>query len=201
MKDFNEWKKNQNEKFWFECKNGISFYTNNINYKTDQLMLNSMFKNDGNSIYYCSNAIKLFKKEMYSLSTEHSEIIAKLRTETANLNTFQNYFHNNNNSHDFCDCGDARETVSHYLIDCKNFIESRMILRRELREINILFNQESMMQAQNILFPHLWQVFPAIENKDYKTRMNALLTERLAILKSVCDYVKHTQRFEVEFGI
>ena len=67
------------------------------------------------------NARKLMKKEFLALETANAEIIGKLRTERINLKTYEHAFHNAPSPNCVHNCG-CSETVSHYLVDCPQYI-------------------------------------------------------------------------------
>ena len=57
-------------------------------------------------------------------------IIAQLRTGHCGLNRYLHRFSLRNSP--YCQCGYGKETVEHYLLECRNYREQRKKLRREV---------------------------------------------------------------------
>ena len=55
--------------------------------------------------------------------------IAQLRTGHCGLNSYLHRFSKKNSS--YCQCGYGKETVEHFLLECRNYREQRKKLRRE----------------------------------------------------------------------
>ena len=55
--------------------------------------------------------------------------IVQLRTGHCGLNHYLHRFGKRNTP--YCDCGYGKETVQHYLMECRNYREQRKKLRRE----------------------------------------------------------------------
>ena len=99
----------------------------------DYLFYNAMWQYG--YFYKLNNNNKLLKEELSGLNTLYTEIIFKLRTESAYLNNYRHYIYK--------DCSticpnigcNERETVSHYLIDCPKFNIARINLRKKLTKI------------------------------------------------------------------
>ena len=88
------------------------------------------------------------------------------------------------------------ETVSHFLMDCRNFDEQRSDLRKLLTTFNEQFKDEQFFNINNILFPHLWVPLPDPDDREnYKDNWNAATNTRVAVISHVCNFVDMTQRF------
>ena len=152
-----------------------------------------------------SNCYKYLINEIKYLNAEETSIINKLRTENINLNNFiYFYFKNNNKSnHNNGNCNglcSTNETVSHFLLECLKFKKQRNILFKKLRKINIKFKFRNNIKSIDILFPHIWQAHPNIDDEDYKIKNYKNLLIRVQILKEVCNFVKSTERFNGDYG-
>ena len=152
--------------------------------------------------YKLNNNNKLLKEELSGLNTLYTEIIFKLRTETAYLNNYRYYIYK--------DCSiicpnigcNVRETVTHYLIDCPKFSIIRNNLRNKLIKICRFFKHIYNFTAINVLFPHHWQIEPSERDKDYKSKIKRNKNIRIEIIKAVVEYVKDSKRFDnTEYGI
>ena len=170
-----------------------------------------------NSVVYFNYSVKsrsnAMKKELEYLNQRECEIIMKLRFEYINLNHYLHHVHYHPDGN--CDHCGVPETVSHFLLDCKGFHDSPLLslhkdntdfvlarqqMRKRLRDIAIFFKYPINFNVQNILFPHLWQGEPK-KGKDYKRMKKNYLDTRVAILKTVINFVNRTKRFKNDFGL
>ena len=104
---------------------------------------------------------------------------------------------------EYCDACDEKkkETVTHYLMECKKYENKRNVLRNNLIEIDNFYKNKINWNIRNILFPHYWQVQPEIMDKKYKEKYKNNLKKRVKIIKTICEFVKVTERFESEWGL
>ena len=167
--------------------------------------------------YKIRNKSNIMKKELEYLSKKECEIIMKLRTEYINLNHYLHHinYHTDGN----CDHCGVPETVSHFLIDCPGFKESALLslhkdntdftiarqkMRKRLKKLAIYFKYDKNFNAENLLFPHLWQGNPIKEKnkgENYLKLKEKYLKKRVLILKTVINFVNSTRRFNNDFGI
>ena len=110
-------------------------------------------------------------------------------------------------------CGVA-ETVSHFLLDCPgsseavaslhkdsvNYTKARLQMRKRLRDIAIFYKDEKNFNVRNLLFPHIWQGSPK-RDENFKKMKKKFLEKRVAIIKTVINFVHRTKRFKNDFGI
>ena len=98
------------------------------------------------------------------------------------------------------------ETVSHFLIDCKgsseavvslqkdsiNYENARHQMRKRLRDIAVFYKNENNFNVKNLLFPYIWQGVPKRDH-NYKETKQKYLDKRVAILKTVVNFVHRTK--------
>ena len=177
-------------------------------YMNEQLFMKAMFKMDDSKVLN-KNGKYLFQ-EMRCLNAVQSEIIMKLRTETAHLNYFLAKQYKLPDTNGTClNCG-VIENVTHYLLDCAKYQKQRDRLKYRLlfsdkRNIPVeYFRNQQNWTAINLLFPHYWQVKPnpeGMKKDEYKEIMEKLCDERVKVLSLVAVYVRETKRFESDIGI
>ena len=106
------------------------------------------------------------------------------------------------------------DSVSHFLLDCKgaseaiaslhkdnvNYEEARQQMRKRLRDIAIFYKNDKNFNVHNLLFPHIWQGAPK-RDQNYKKVKQKYLEKRIAILKTVVNFVHRTKRFKNDYGI
>ena len=61
--------------------------------------------------------------------------IVQLRTGHCGLNRYLHRFGHKNSP--YCQCGYGKETVEHFLLECRNYNEQRKKLRKEVRVVNM----------------------------------------------------------------
>ena len=169
-------------------------------YINDNLFLKSMFKRD--NVNLLNKNGNHFFAEIRRLKAGESEIITKLRTETANLNKIMAFYYKDFNGSPICNnCNNNRdETVNHYIMFCDGYIEQRKKLRNNLNKIEF-FKNEQNWTTKNLLFPHSWQIHPKSDDKQYKMKTKQLLKQRLKIINEICNFVIETKRFDNKWGI
>ena len=84
--------------------------------------------------------------------------------------------------------------------DKVDYTIARKQMRKRLKSIAIFLKQEKNFNSTNILVPHIWQGNPK-RDKDYKKNEKKFLKRRIAILKTVINFVDRTRRFKNDFGI
>lgn len=190
-----KWRKFKNKSIT-KRKNRNVFEDNTPHY--DYLFLQAMWVRD--DPFRLNKNGKYLRQELTYLSTLESEVINKLRTETANLNDYKaNIFHD---CSELCSCdNDHLETVQHYLIDCELFKKQRHNFRKKLCKIDKFFKQEQNFMAINILFPHRWQIQPRSRDSCYKKKSKLNINRRVNILKQTVQFVLRTKRFDCKYGI
>ena len=177
-------------------------------YRGDGIFIDAMVNFD----FSINGKSNVMKDELEYFNQKECEIIMKLRTEYINLN---HYLHHVNYHVDGkCkNCGVA-ETVSHFLIDCKgsseavaslhkdsiNYEKARCQMKKRLRDIAIFYKNEENFNVKNLLFPHIWQGIPKRDH-NYKATKQKYLDKRVAILKTVVNFVHRTKRFKNDYGI
>ena len=162
-----------------------------------------------NHEYKVKNKTKLMLNELKYLTQYEVEIITKLRTERINLNDYLKYI--NKHEDGLCRFCNRRETVSHYLIECNGITDKKLLkesswnvnynhcrneMKRRLKRISIFFRNPANFTANNILFPHTWQLPPKRKQKDYKIKLKKNEKRRVDILKTVVRFVIDTKRFQ-----
>ena len=132
----------------------------------------------------------VFNEKKY-LSFNQAAIIARLRSEHIELNYYTSIIHRKGEkTTENCTCCHVPETVTHFLIECRDYTIERNALIDELREISDeLIDNNNKIKVKRILFYHCYQESP---------RKQESLMERVKILRAVCNYVVRTKRFERE---
>ena len=72
---------------------------------------------------------------------------------------------------------------------------------KKLRNIDIKFRNINLINANDILFPHLWQVkYNKNTDENFKEKNSKNIRVRIEIFKVLIKYINDTERFNGEYG-
>ena len=133
---------------------------------------------------------KHFLKEFEYISINESSVTTQLRTEHIPLNSYTNVIYEKNcQTSPNCDKCKKKETVKHFLLECKKYKKQRKELIENLKLIIKNFRMKKHFNIKYLLFNYNFQ-------KNPNEKENIL--QRIKILQCICKYVWKTNRFNNE---
>ena len=132
---------------------------------------------------------KHIMKELLHLSKSESAILTRLRTEHISLNHYKNVVRTKSlhSTTSKCDCGHEKETVTHYLLHCKQFKKERIEMWDNICLIDEFFKKKCNRNINNLLFYF---------KKQEKAHLRSKIDIRVSIIKEILKFIINTKRFE-----